>query len=415
MASAQDKPLASWKQGVFCDIAIIEMGQSPPGHSYNNQGRGVPLINGPTEFTERFPIARQWTTEPTKLCQGEDILLCVRGSSTGRINISNDIYCIGRGVAAIRAESGEGSTQFIEYLLHHCSQRILARTAGSTFPNIDKRSLSLIPVLIPPFPEQRRIAEILGTWDKDIALVEQRIEAARQRKKGLMQRLLTGRVRFREFEGEEWREAQLGEFFQEFTKRNRDNEDLTVLSCSTIHGIVPQTQVFSRRIASENTERYKVVEHGDLVYDPMLLWDASIGFLEAVERGVVSPAYSTFKFRKENGVREYFKYLIKMHYLTEHYKFISQGTNVRRRKAPIEAFLKLKVKVPSTMAEQRRIAAVLQTCDREIELLQQKRDALQRQKKGLMQHLLTGRVRVSLPPPLTPPTGGRTKSHTSVA
>lgn len=274
--------------------------------------------------------------------------------------------------------------------------RVLA-TKGVSQANINPTNLRkqfLIPY--PPLPEQRKIAEILGTWDKAIVLTERRIEAAQQRKNALMQQLLTGWRRFKEFEGTSWQETELGKFFYEFLERNKENKDLTVLSCSTIYGIVPQTQIFSRRIASENTERYKVVTRGDLIYDPMLLWDASIGFLEVVERGVVSPAYSTFKFKEENGVREYFKHLIKTHYLREHYKFISQGTNVRRRKAPIEAFLKLKVTVPGSKAEQRKIAAVLQACDREIALLTQKRDALQHQKKGLMQLLLIGRVRVTV-------------------
>jgi type I restriction enzyme S subunit len=283
------------------------------------------------------------------------------------------------------------------YINSHQGQAEVQRlVVGGGKNNLNVGDFARYRLLLPPFQEQTRIANMLGLWDQAIALTERRIEAARQHKKGLMQRLLSGRVRFPEFAGEEWREAQLGEFFREFTKRNKNNEDLTVLSCSTIYGIVPQAQVFSRRIASENIERYKVVERGDLIYDPMLLWDASIGFLEVVERGVVSPAYSTFKFREENGVREYFKYLIKTHYLREHYKFISQGTNVRRRKAPVEAFLRLEVKVPSTKEEQEKIAAVLQACDREIELLAQKHDALQRQKRGLMQRLLTGRVRVEV-------------------
>ena len=55
------------------------------------------------------------------------------------------------------------------------------------------------PVFVPPLPEQRKIATILGTWDEAIALTERRIAAGQQRKQGLMQRLLTGRVRFPEF------------------------------------------------------------------------------------------------------------------------------------------------------------------------------------------------------------------------
>ena len=84
------------------EIAEIIMGQSPLGNSYNVKGEGIPLLNGPTEFGLEYPTPIQYTTKPTKRCIKDDILLCVRGSTTGRLNLANDIYCIGRGLCAIR-------------------------------------------------------------------------------------------------------------------------------------------------------------------------------------------------------------------------------------------------------------------------------------------------------------------------
>jgi type I restriction enzyme S subunit len=125
--------------------AEIVMGQSPEGSSYNRNGDGMPLINGPTEFTERFPVKIQWTDKPTKICRDGDLLLCVRGSTTGRMNIANDIYCIGRGVAAIRG--GEHFlTDYLEHILLFNVEEILRLSAGSTFPNIDSHSLKKIQV-----------------------------------------------------------------------------------------------------------------------------------------------------------------------------------------------------------------------------------------------------------------------------
>ena len=272
---------------------------------------------------------------------------------------------------------------------------------GQAITRLTLTTIGNFEIFFPPLPEQRKIADILSAWDEAIAKTEGLIATLQTRKKGLMQRLLTppsaagqaGQVRFPEF-GDEWRETTLGEFFRPFSKKNAANEDLTVLSCSTIYGIVPQTVIFGKRIASEDIRRYKVVERGDLIYDPMLLWDASIGFLEVAEKGVISPAYSTFKFRKKSGNQEYFKYLLKTHYYRQHYKYISQGTNVRRRKAPVEAFLKLAVRLPATIEEQNKIVETLKTSDLEIELLSNKLEALKQQKKGLMQRLLTGQVRV---------------------
>lgn len=183
-----------WEVKKLGEIAEIVMGQSPAGTSYNRTGHGYPLINGPTEFTDRYPIKIQWTTQPTKLCKKNDILLCVRGSSTGRMNISNDEYCIGRGVAAIRAKAG-ADTPFVTFQVDHAVKSILSLTSGSTFPNIDGKSIKSIELPLPPLPEQKAIAAILSDMDTEIAALEQRRAKTRALKQGMMQELLTGRIR----------------------------------------------------------------------------------------------------------------------------------------------------------------------------------------------------------------------------
>lgn len=142
----------------------VIMGQSPAGDSYNKEGNGSPLINGPTEFTDRYPVKVQWTDKPTKFCKLHDILLCVRGSTTGRMNISNDEYCIGRGVAAIRGK-GKIKTEFLEFALRYNVSEIMRLAAGSTFPNIDSKTLKSIP--LPDVDEdiQEEIIEKLSIID----------------------------------------------------------------------------------------------------------------------------------------------------------------------------------------------------------------------------------------------------------
>lgn len=158
-----------------------------------------------------------------------------------------------------------------------------------------------LKVAIPPLPEQKKIAEILGSWDTAIEQLETLIEKKQLLKRGLMQKLLSGKVRFPEFEGE-WETVKIGQFFEEISHKNKNNHQFTILSCSKVYGIVPQDQVFYKRIASEDLGRYKIVEYSNLVYDPMLLWDASIGFVESVDKGVISPAYNTFKFVGSDGL-----------------------------------------------------------------------------------------------------------------
>ncbi|HYU76590.1 MAG TPA: restriction endonuclease subunit S [Ktedonobacteraceae bacterium] len=183
-----------WEVKKLGEIAEIVMGQSPIGTSYNRNGNGYPLINGPTEFTDKYPIKIQWTNQPTKFCMKDDVLLCVRGSSTGRINIANDKYCIGRGIAAIHAKSGLDA-RYITFQVDCAVKNILTLTTGSTFPNIDGKSIRSIVVPLPSFSEQQAIAAVLSDMDAEIAALEQRRDKTRALKQGMMQELLTGKTR----------------------------------------------------------------------------------------------------------------------------------------------------------------------------------------------------------------------------
>lgn len=183
-----------WKASTLGQSCVVVMGQSPKGESYNNNGHGTPLLNGPTEFGVRYPKAIQWTTSPTKLCEEGDILFTVRGSSIGKMNIANSSYCIGRGLAAIR-QSEETKTEFMSHVLHYNLSKVLKNISGSTFPNITKDELLSFTLALPPLAEQQKIASILSTVDEQIEVYEQEKAKYEELKKGLMQQLLTGQIR----------------------------------------------------------------------------------------------------------------------------------------------------------------------------------------------------------------------------
>lgn len=118
-------------------------------------------INGPVEFgPEPFSrtIKRQYTTEPTKLCKEGDLILCVRGATTGRMNISGFDGCIGRGVAAIRSELHQ---KWINHIVNMNRDKICSLGTGSTFPNVSKDVLREFQIPLPPLETQQAIvAEI---------------------------------------------------------------------------------------------------------------------------------------------------------------------------------------------------------------------------------------------------------------
>ncbi len=159
----------------FGDIAEVVMGQSPLGNTCNYSGKGVPLLNGPTEFGSRFPTPIQFTSDPKRKASKGDLLFCVRGSTTGRMNWADREYAIGRGLAAIRHSGGGELNPFLKGVIDNNLRKLLAQATGSTFPNISKDQLDELKVVLPAISIQKIIALILSSYDILIENSEQRI------------------------------------------------------------------------------------------------------------------------------------------------------------------------------------------------------------------------------------------------
>ena len=146
----------------LCKIAIVTMGTSPKGTTYNHDGIGLPLLNGPTEFGQTYPHCTLYTTDSRKECKKGDLIFCVRGSTTGRMNWADQTYSLGRGVCSIRGETLL-DTRFIRYCLEWKLDGLLSLAGGSTFSNLTTDTIQNFPI---PYQESRHIiASILSTYD----------------------------------------------------------------------------------------------------------------------------------------------------------------------------------------------------------------------------------------------------------
>lgn len=193
-----------WIEGKLLDIANIKMGQSPKGETCNNSN-GLPLLNGPTEFGLKHPKEMQYTTDSRKECVPLDILFCVRGSTTGRMNWADKVYSIGRGLAAINHKSGADYNYFIKGLLDYNLDLLLASATGSTFPNISRSQLETLEIQLPPLPEQKAIASVLSSLDDKIDLLHQQ----NQTLEALVETLF--RQWFIEEAKEDWEDCTIGD------------------------------------------------------------------------------------------------------------------------------------------------------------------------------------------------------------
>lgn len=172
------------------DIAEITMGQSPSSHNYNKQGKGLPLIQGNADIKNRESVPRGFTTQITKRGFNGDILMTVR-APVGEVSRANIDVCLGRGVCAIRFPS-----DFLYHFLVFLEPAWAKHSKGSTFDSVNAADIKAVDVHLPcDSLEQDAIAESLGEMDAELTALEIRLAKAHAIKQGMMQQLLTGKIR----------------------------------------------------------------------------------------------------------------------------------------------------------------------------------------------------------------------------
>jgi len=152
------------------EVAHIVMGLSPKGDTYNHDGHGEPLLNGPTEFGPTHPIPVLFTTSPSRFAEPGDILFCVRGSTTGRMNWADRRYAVGRGIAAIRAKTNNSDTYFIYCSILADLPRLLSLTSGSVFPSLSTGDFAAFEIPWPDSSARDGAVRVLRSLDDKIAL-----------------------------------------------------------------------------------------------------------------------------------------------------------------------------------------------------------------------------------------------------
>lgn len=190
-----------------------------------------------------------------------------------------------------------------------------------------------------------------------------------------------------------WKEVKLGAVLEAISRRNKNLNISRVLSVTNSRGFILPEEQFSRVVASEDLSNYKVVKNGEFAYNPSRLNVGSIDRLDNFTDGVLSPMYVIFKCNEKLS-SNYMKHWITTTEFNTKVKNSAQGSV--RETVDFKTLSSIKINLPSDISEQQAIADVLSTADDEINLLNQKLEALKEQKKGLMQQLLTGQVRVKV-------------------
>jgi type I restriction enzyme S subunit len=184
------KPKKGWEVKKLGEVAFINMGQSPLSVYYNREGNGLPLVQGNADIENRKTIIRSYTSVITKRGRIGDIIMSVR-APVGEIAKATFDCCLGRGVCAISYKN-----EYVYHYLIYFEKSWAKLSTGSTFDSVNSKQVKELEIDIPTSEdEQIEIATVLSDMDTEITTLETKLDKYRKIKQGMMQNLLTGKIR----------------------------------------------------------------------------------------------------------------------------------------------------------------------------------------------------------------------------
>jgi type I restriction enzyme S subunit len=187
-----------WEFSTIQESFILTMGQSPPGHTYNESGEGIPFYQGRTDFGFRFPSQRIFCTSPTRYAEIGDVLVSVR-APVGDVNMALEKCCLGRGVAGLKHPKGYKSFAF--YTARGLRTRFdLFDSEGTVFGSINKKDFQELPVIQPTPDVMQVFDEIASPLDSKIIANERQIRTLTDLRDTLLPRLISGQLRVSDVE-----------------------------------------------------------------------------------------------------------------------------------------------------------------------------------------------------------------------
>jgi type I restriction enzyme S subunit len=322
-----------------------------------------------------------------------DLLIALRGL-TGEAVIAPPTLegaNISRGVARLRVNSTKADPAYVQAALasHEVRKRVAAAITGTSLREISIEELRKVAIPLPPLPEQRLIAGILRTWDEAIDAASRLIDAKRRRYRAISIQAFAPCHPSASERSSSWSDFHLGDVFSERRETGREGDRL--LSITMNGGVIDRDAVGRKDTSAADKSRYKRIQLGDIGYNTMRMWQGVCGL--STLQGIISPAYTIVRPKKGKIAPNYARHLFKSPRMMFDFQRYSQGLTSDTWNLKFPAFSKVRVFLPP-VSVQETIAIALDCALEEIEVAVRHLDALKRQKRGLMQKLLTGEWRV---------------------
>ncbi len=372
----------NWKTVKLGEVGEISSGGTPDTNNLSYWNGDIFWIT-PTEITKLenrfiYSTERKITKEglknsSAKLLPINSVIVCTR-ATIGEIGINKVELATNQGFKNIIFNK-DYSVDYVYFLLRQNKNKLIEKASGSTFLEISKSEFENVEFLLPPLPEQTRIANCLSVWDEAIEKIKKLIEAKKKLKKGLMQRLLSAKKPLPGFEGIEWRSVRLGEVCEIKKGEQLNRLDLTEIgNYPCLNGGISASGYTNKWNTEENT--ITISEGGNscgyVNFNRTKFWAGGHCYVLSNLECDKLFLYQELK-NKEKAIMRL--------------RVGSGLPNIQK-----SAIIEFGLFIPPLVIQQ-RIAAILSKADEEIELLQKKLENFERQKKGLMQILLSGKVR----------------------
>lgn len=407
MTSVQQSEWSETKFGTHFDV------RSGVGFKFAEYTEsGIPLVKidnvgyGSIKWENKSFLPQHYLEDyPEIALSPDDILVALnRPITNGRLKLamvnSVDVPSIlYQRVGKIVFKDGEFDRAFAFYLFQRAIfDFVMRNSVGSDQPFISIVSLRKHPLLMPPLPEQQKIATILSTWDRAIELTEKLIVAKRKRKQALMQQLLTGKRRFKEFLGKPWKWVELGKLTKSIKRPISWNDEQLYKLASvrrSSRGMFFREPAYGHQI---KVKKLFTIEQNDFLISNIQAAYGAMGLVpKKFHNTYISDQYTVLVPKNEDNFDiAFLGFVSETAWFRNQILLACNGFFAERLRLLFSAqeLLKRKIFVPPSIEEQRRIVEVLHTAVREIKYAEKRLKHLNEQKRGLMQKLLTGKIRV---------------------
>jgi len=383
-----------WEEKTLGEVATSFSGGTPKSGEPRFYGGYIPFIRSGEihgDKTELFITEDGLNNSSAKLVKKGDLLFALYGATSGEVDLSKIEGAINQAILCIRSEVIDTCFlyNYLSFRKNHITGHFLQGGQG----NLSSDIIMSLTIPFPPFVEQQKIASCLTEMDNTIAGQQQKVEALKAHKKGLMQQLfsqsgtISPRLRFPGFTGE-WQEKPLSHFLHEH--KTKSDGKCEVHSVSVTKGVINQVEYLGRSFAASDTSKYNLAKPGDIIYTKSPTGAFPYGIVKQNKNPynvIVSPLYAVY-----TPLNQYVGYILDSYFEspvnTNNYlsSLIQKGAK-NTIQISNDTFVSKSMCLPSNPAEQQKIAECLESLDSLIDSETKKLESLKTHKRGLMQQL----------------------------